>query len=287
MKYTFVKTNFRIFILLSIKGQHFIVDTYISLIYSKYIKLIYVENKMKRQKIRKLLLIMAMLLFPITMWYFSPYVIIQGAMEGIVTGSFVTFSLMLFGSIFFGRFFCGYLCPAGGIQECSMMISEGNPKQGWKNYIKYVTWVIWIATVVTSFVLSKKRASIDVFYLTDHGISVSNIYCYVIYYGVVLLIFLPSVKFGKRIFCHYFCWMAPFMVIGTNIGRLLHIPGLHISADKTKCISCKQCNKTCPMSLNVETMVQNGKCKDSECILCGACVDTCPKKVLEYRFKND
>ena len=51
---------------------------------------------MNRQNIRKLLLIISLLLFPITIWYMSPYLIIQGAMEGIITGSFVVFTCMLF-----------------------------------------------------------------------------------------------------------------------------------------------------------------------------------------------
>ena len=68
---------------------------------------------MKRQNIRKLLLIISMLLFPVTIWYMSPYLIIQGAMEGIVTGSFIVFAFMLFGSILFGRLFCGWICPMG------------------------------------------------------------------------------------------------------------------------------------------------------------------------------
>ena len=66
---------------------------------------------MNRQKIRKLILIVSLLLFPITIWYMSPYLIIQGAMEGIVTGSFIVFVCMLSGSIFLGRVFCGWLCP--------------------------------------------------------------------------------------------------------------------------------------------------------------------------------
>lgn len=48
---------------------------------------------MKRQNIRKLLLIISLLLFPITIWYMSPYLIIQGAMEGIITGSFIVFNV--------------------------------------------------------------------------------------------------------------------------------------------------------------------------------------------------
>ena len=63
---------------------------------------------MKRQNVRRLLLIISMLLFPVTIWYMSPYLIIQGAMEGIVTGSFIVFALMLLGSVLFGRLFCGW-----------------------------------------------------------------------------------------------------------------------------------------------------------------------------------
>lgn len=242
---------------------------------------------MKRQKVRRLLLLISLLLFPITIYYLSPYLIIMGAMDGIINGSFIMFALMLVGSIFFGRLFCGYVCPAGGLQECAFSVNDKTPKQGWKNYIKYIIWVVWIAAIAFCYINKGKVIKIDFFYQTEHGISVSNIYCYIIYYVVILIMLLPSVIFGKRIACHYFCWMAPFMVIGTKIRNMLHLPGLHISADPSKCISCKQCNKNCPMSLDVVHIVQSGKCENSECILCGACVDSCPKKVLQYKIKND
>lgn len=63
-----------------------------SLLYlDKYIKLIYYTIyqfdiwgfMMKRQNIRKLILIISMLLFPIIIWYMSPYLIMQGAMDGV------------------------------------------------------------------------------------------------------------------------------------------------------------------------------------------------------------
>lgn len=241
---------------------------------------------MKRQKVRKLLLIISLLLFPITMWYFSPYIIILGATQRIINGSFITFLIMLFGSIFFGRFWCGYLCPTGGLQEYAIMVNDKSPKQGWKNNIKYVIWSIWIAVIVACYILSKNNVTINPFYLTDHGISISNIYCYIIYYGVLLLVLIPAILCGKKTFCHYFCWMAPFMIIGTKVGKLLHIPHLHIEVEQDKCISCNQCNKKCPMSIDVTSLVSKGDCSNSECILCGECVDTCPKKVLKYSIKN-
>lgn len=56
-----------------------------------------------RQKIRKTILISSFLLFPITIWYFSPCLIIQAASEHIMNGSFIVFSLMLVLSMLFGR----------------------------------------------------------------------------------------------------------------------------------------------------------------------------------------
>ena len=104
-----------------------------------------------------------------------------------------------------------------------------------------------------------------------------------IYYGIVLLIFIPAVLFGKRVFCHYFCWMAPFMVLGTKVRRILHLPGLHIKVkDREACISCGKCNKECPMGIKVSEKMEEGQIKSMECILCGACVDGCPRKVLSY-----
>jgi polyferredoxin len=239
---------------------------------------------MKRQNLRKLLLIITLLLFPITLYYFSPYLIIQAGTEGIINGSFCVFAAMLIGSIFFGRVFCGYLCPAGGLQDCASQVNYKEPKKGFRSNIKYVIWVVWLTGVVLSFIFRSKEISVDFFYQTNHGISISNIYGFIMYYGVVMLIFLPAIIGGRRSFCHYFCWMAPFMMIGSKIGKLLHIKQLSLEAKKDACVNCKACNKQCPMSLQVSEKVQKGKMEDRECILCGACVDTCPKKAIRYRF---
>lgn len=153
---------------------------------------------MKRQNIRKLLLIISLLLFPITIWYMSPYLIIQGAMERIITGSFIVFTCMLLGSVFFGRLFCAWVCQMGGMQECLFAVNIKNPKQGWKNYIKYVIWVIWILAAIFCFVFRKKEIIVDFFYMTDHGISISNIYNYVIYYGIIFLVLIPAVLLVKE-----------------------------------------------------------------------------------------
>ena len=237
------------------------------------------------QKIRKTTLLISLLLFPITIWYFSPYIIINAAMEHVINGSFIVFASMLVFSMFFGRVWCGYLCPAGGLQECALRINDNPAKQGKRDKIKYVIWVIWICAVIATFVMGKNDDKINPFYMTDHGISIASIYNYVIYYGVILLLLMPALIHGRRAACHYICWMAPFMVIGSSIGRLLHVPQLHVEADKDKCISCGKCTRACPMGLDVKELIKNNSnAKCTECIQCGACIDECPGAVLKYKF---
>jgi polyferredoxin len=239
-----------------------------------------------RQKIRKTMLLISFLLFPVTIWYFSPYLIILAATEHIINGSFIVFVLMFVLSMFLGRVWCGYLCPAGGLQDCAQRINDSPAKQGKRDKIKYVIWTIWIIAVVVTFILGKNDVTINPFFMTDHGISVSSIYNYVIYYGIIGLLVMPPLIHGRRATCHYICWMAPFMVIGSTVGRWLHLPQLHIEVETDKCIGCGKCNKSCPMGLDVRQMVSEGvNSKCTECIQCGACIDECPKKVLHYRWK--
>ena len=243
---------------------------------------------MKRQNVRHLLLLISLLLFPVTIWYFSPAVIINGMAQHILNGSFFVFLGMLVFSMFFGRVFCGYLCPAGGLQECAAAVNPKPAKQKKRDIIKYVIWTLWMAAVIITFILGQNDVTIDFFFMTDHGISVAQIYDYIIYYGVVLIIAAPALIHGKRASCHYICWMAPFMVIGGKLGRLLHLPQLHIKAKKESCISCGKCSKVCPMGLDTAKLASLGKIGIStECILCGACADSCPKKVLSYSFGKD
>jgi ferredoxin-type protein NapH len=236
-------------------------------------------------KTRRILIFISFLLFPVTIWYFSPYLIIRAMSRHIMNGSFCVFMAMLVTATFAGRAWCGYLCPGGGLQECCAAVNDRPAKQGRRDSIKYVIWCIWIIGIIVTFIMGKNDVTVDFFYMTDHGISVAGIYDYIVYYGVLFILVAPSLIHGKRAACHYICWMAPFLVIGSSIGRLLHIPQLHIEADRQKCISCKKCSRACPMGLDVEQMVRqqtNAAC--TECIQCGECIRACPKHVLQYKM---
>lgn len=233
-----------------------------------------------RQKIRKGLLILSFLLFPITIFYFSPVLIIMGAYQGIIVGSFIVFTGIFLCSLFFGRAFCGWLCPAGGLEETVFSVNDKPVKKF--SWIKYIIWLPWIISIVVLFINAGGIKSIKPFFHIPYGISLSVIYHFIIYYFFVLLIFLLSLLIGKRSFCHHLCWMAPFMIIGRKIRNVFHWPALQLKINNDECTHCHRCSKNCPMSLDIENMVKERTLEHNDCILCGLCVDTCKKNVIKF-----
>jgi ferredoxin-type protein NapH len=245
-----------------------------------------------RQRIRKALVILAFLSFPITMNYLSPYVIVDGAMNGILNGSVVMFGLMFLSSLFLGRAWCGWVCPGGGMQEMVEPINV-KPVNGKKiDWIKWLIWVPWISLIVWLVISAGGYKTVNLLYHTQGGISVAGsaerpiFVAYIIYYGVVSLFVGLAIFAGRRAGCHTICWMAPFMMIGRWIRNRFGWASLRLTADASACSNCKVCTKNCPMSLDVNAMVQVEKMEHAECILCGTCVDNCASQAIRYSFSS-
>ncbi|MDY6873867.1 MAG: 4Fe-4S binding protein [Chloroflexota bacterium] len=239
----------------------------------------------RRQNIRFGLILFSFLLFPVVMNFLSPYVIIDGAFQGVISGSFLVFGGLFISSLFVGRFWCGWACPAAGLQEASFAINDRRVRGKRLDWIKWVIWVLWIGVIVFGFITAGGFAKVDPLHLTESGISVDAPEKYVIYYIVIAIIFGLAVTVGRRAFCHASCWMAPFMILGRKLRNGLNTPALRLTAETEKCTNCKRCTRVCSMSLDVNAMVQAGNMENAECILCGKCIDTCPEGVIHYAFR--
>jgi len=238
----------------------------------------------RRQSIRNLLLLLSLLLFPVTLYYLSPYLILMGGAMGVLTGSAVVFLAMFVSALVFGRAFCGWLCPAGALQEgCAKVVGKPSKAPAW---LKYVFWGPWLLGIALAFLRAGGVKGLDFFFMTDHGISASGVPGYMMYFTVVLGIMALALLFGRRSMCRSVCWMAPLMVLGELLRRKLRLPGLRLEADGEPCIGCGACEKNCPMSLPVRDMAQKKDMHSAECILCGRCADGCPKKTLSLRFRG-
>lgn len=246
-----------------------------------------IGDSMNRQQLRKMLLFTSFFLFPLSYFFFSPYLIIWGASEGIINGSFIVFSLLFFSSLFLGRAFCGWICPAGGFQEIVYSGYDKKFTNGRKKISKFLIWIPWVSIIIMTAIASGGYKSINPLFqmIGTQNMSGDEImYYFSLYYIVLGIILLLNIILGRRGFCHTGCWMAPFMIIGNKIRETLPFPGLHIKSNEENCIGCTRCNKVCPMGLEVMDMAKSGGIVNSDCILCLQCVDICKKDVLHTSF---
>ncbi len=249
-----------------------------------------VKQLKRRQRIRRAFLLLSFLLFPITLYYFSPAIILGGAAMGIVNASLIVFGLMLVSALFVGRFWCGWLCPAGGLQEICTPVND-KPLRGRRlDWIKWAIWVPWIGGIAALAIRAGGYHSVDPFFQLEGGVTMAIPASpeappwYLIYYIIVALFGGLAIVVGRRAGCHTVCWMAPFMILGRKLRNALPWPALRLKAEPDKCSDCLTCSRNCPMSLDVNGMVQAGRMENAECILCGKCVDNCTKRAIRFSF---
>jgi polyferredoxin len=244
-----------------------------------------------RQRIRKAVLLISFLLFPITLYYFSPVLILSAASEGIVNGSFLAFAAMLLASLFFGRAWCGWVCPAGGLQELALPVNNKRLPRGRVDWSKWGIWIPWVALIAFLAVRAGGFRAADPLFQIPGGMTLAipagdGPPWWLIYYVIVGLFLILALALGRRAGCRTICWMAPFMIIGRWLRNRGRWPALRLQAEPDQCNDCMLCTRDCPMSLEVHEKVKRADMEDAECILCLTCVDTCPQKAIRYSFSG-
>jgi polyferredoxin len=255
-------------------------------------EVIMVKQLPRRQRLRRTLLFISLLLLPVTLYYFSPVIILESAAQGIINASFIVFGLLFVTSLLVGRLWCGWVCPAGGLQEFGSFINNKPAPGGELDWIKWAVWLPWIGLIAILAIRVGGYHSLAPFYHFDGGVTLAQPIgsdgppWYMIYYLIILVFVGLAMACGRRASCHAICWMAPFMILGGRISSLLKWPALRLWAEPERCSDCLLCTRDCPMSLDVHQMVRSGSMVGDECILCGTCADGCPQEAIHFSFSG-
>jgi ferredoxin-type protein NapH len=138
--------------------------------------------------------------------WMSPAVSQFGAWMGIVAGSVLFFISLFAVALFLGRGFCGWVCPAGAMQDLLRPTRNRRVRKG--RWVKFVVWGIWIALLSAGLILNRPL-KIDPLFFTESGVSISEPQQYIIYGMVVAVFIVLALSVGRRGACHTVCWMAP------------------------------------------------------------------------------
>lgn len=183
---------------------------------------------------------------------------------GITRSIALTISITLT-ALLLGRFFCGFMCPIGALQDGIRFFAK---KLGIKRkmlpsigFVKpeSIKYVILIALIVFSTIGLGNRAS-----SASPWLAYLNVFAGLRLHNglfVILLIVLFSVFFN-RMFCRCFCPLGAFQAL------LSAISPLKISKGKN-CNGCQLCLKDCP----VDIMPDDEETISPECVNCLKCTE--------------
>lgn len=238
-------------------------------------------NVVKYQAIRRPLnylstgLFHAFLVFHLLM---SPVLIIFAAARGILNGSFFMFLTIFLSSLFLGRAFCGWVCPATGLQEIIAQFIRKKTQRNWMIYLKFGISGVWLLAIVVLY-LCHGVQRVDLTYgFSDIGLR-QKIWMTL---GATLILLPFGLLWGRWASCRYLCWIAPLMILGRIIQRKVRTPALQVVFSQDKCTDCKLCERHCPMNLELDAASRQGSVGDMDCILCGNCIDACKSGALRY-----
>jgi len=238
----------------------------------------------RRQKLRRALLVLFFLALPITLNYYSPYLMLSGTAEGVASFSLVFWLVVFVTSLVLGRSFCGWACPFNGLQQLWESVGTRTLKRvRYLPLVKYALWAAWVAGLGAAFRYSGGWTRFEPLYLTELGVSVTDPGNLVTYFMLVGLTLAPA-ALGRRGFCRYLCPFGVWGIVGEKVGHALRVPRVMLRAAPDRCNACGKCTHACPMQLQVAVILLFGAMRTTECFMCETCVDVCPRDAIAVGF---
>lgn len=190
-------------------------------------------------------------------------------------------------TVLVGRFFCGFFCSFGAVQDLlwlgshrlrALFPGKRNLKKADRifRFAKYAVLFYFIIFIWSGVTAVKTAGPWQVF-----GQYVSfghwpGLKLLLSVGGVLLLLIFIGSLFVQRFFCRYFCPM------GAIYSLISQTSFLKIDKPRKECGKCHLCISKCTMGMD---LTKKDRIAGGECISCQKCVSWCPKGNVHFRSR--
>ena len=186
-----------------------------------------------------------------------------------------------------GRFFCGFFCSFGAVQDLlwlgshrlrALFPGKRNLKKADRifRFAKYAVLFYFIIFIWSGVTAVKTAGPWQVFgqYVSfGHWPGLKPLLSVG---GVLLLLIFIGSLFVQRFFCRYFCPM------GAIYSLISQTSFLKIDKPREECGKCHLCTSKCTMGMD---LTKKDRIAGGECISCQKCVSWCPKGNVHFRSR--
>ena len=190
-------------------------------------------------------------------------------------------------TVLVGRFFCGFFCSFGAVQDLlwfgshrlrALFPGKRNLKKADRifRFAKYAVLFYFIIFIWSGVTAVKTAGLWQVFgqYVSfGHWPGLKPLLSVG---GVLLLLIFIGSLFVQRFFCRYFCPM------GAIYSLISQTSFLKIDKPREECGKCHLCTSKCTMGMD---LTKKDRIAGGECISCQKCVSWCPKGNARFRSR--
>ena len=190
-------------------------------------------------------------------------------------------------TVLVGRFFCGFFCSFGAVQDLlwlgshrlrALFPGKRNLKKADRifRFAKYAVFFYFIIFIWSGVTAVKTAGPWQVFgqYVSfGHWPGLKPLLSVG---GILLLVIFIGSLFVQRFFCRYFCPM------GAIYSLISQASFLKIDKPRDGCGKCHLCTSKCPMGMD---LTKKDRIAGGECISCQKCVSWCPKGNARFRSR--
>lgn len=165
------------------------------------------------------------------------------------------------------RGWCGTYCPRGSFND--IILNKISLKGRLPLLLKTKAFrLLFLITLMLAFAVQIALAWGSIY-------GIGMVFVRMIIITTILTIIL-GIAYQPRAWC-VFCPMGTMAHYVIKSKGKINSP---IKFDKEGCISCKKCNKSCPMQIDLLSYKSQGIISSADCIRCQSCIAGCPKNIL-------